>query len=90
MSTIMTLYDCYGSPCTLEETGGTEVAMVRTSTGRWPAIRLAASTYIAVDGRVYSASQARSKEYSTPENFAWAKRELNYLGYTNLIQSLWR
>jgi hypothetical protein len=58
-------YDCEGNTFQLlEYPGGKGIV-----SGVMQAIKIATSTYIAVDGKVYSSSQAKSKEFSTEANF---------------------
>ena len=77
-----TAYDCDGNSFRLDEYAGTETGLIFSPTaGGIQAIRIATSTYIGVDGKVYSTSQARSREYSTQANFDWAKKEMTNRGF---------
>ena len=77
-----TAYDSNGDSYRLDEYAGTETGLVFSPTaGGVQVIRIATSTYIGVDGKVYSSSQSKSKEYSTQANFDWAKREMTNRGF---------
>jgi len=75
-------YDINGNVCQLEEyAGGTGLAFTRTA-GGVQAINIGvSSTYIGVDGKVYSARQEDCKKYTTPEYIAWAKKEAARRGW---------
>jgi len=68
-------YDTKGNSVIVEEYPP-ERALVKTSEGNRKAVRIATSTYIDANGEVYSTSQSRSIEFATPENIAWAKKNL--------------
>jgi len=82
MANFFAAYDSDGNSSRLEEYVGTEEGFIFSKiSGGVQAIKIATSTYIGVDGKVYSTSQSKSKEYTTPENIDWAKREMLKRGW---------
>lgn len=83
---MLTVFDENGNSYSLNEGFlGRETGLVLSpALGGVNAVRIATSTYIGVDGKVYSPNPERSKAYTTPKNIAWAKREAANRGW------LWR
>lgn len=73
-------YDIDGISCRVEEMGN-DVGLVSSYQGCFQAVRVAPSTYIATNGKVYGSTQQKCIDYSTPRYFNYAKNKMRDLGW---------
>lgn len=73
-------YDINGKPCRVEEYGN-DMGFVRAYERGCQAVRIASSTYVGTNGKVYASSQANCIRYTTKRDIDLAKAKMIQFGF---------
>lgn len=74
-------YDIDGNRCRIQEFGN-EIGFVTSYSGGYQAVRLAASVYMATNGRVYASTIQNCSTYATKQWHDWARRKMLAVGFS--------